>query len=107
MGICLSQVGKEDPVFFSVPVGEEPRNLAGMDCSLLEKFIWVLKQYPLQPQVSSVVVAVTDFIHVEFYLSDYQEIPGRPFHVVTLRYMRRLTNRQIFEQIERKASAAA
>lgn len=102
MGICLSQADKEQPVFSQTPIGPEMRNLSGVDCSMFEKYIWVLKQYPLLPRVSMVVVAVTDFNVITFHISDYQDILDEPFLVLMRREIRRLTYREIIEQVNQK-----
>jgi hypothetical protein len=105
MAIYLVQEKEEVQVFSYASPGKEMGSLFGLDCFLFEKFIWVLKKYPLRLDVSEAIVAVTDFIRVSFHISEMGIVPDKSFLVIPLRELKDLTYRNIIELVNMNTPA--
>lgn len=103
MAICLVQVREGNPFFITIPMdGEDRVSLPSMDCRVLEKIIWILRQYPVRPEVSAVVAAVTDFALINFHISTYENIPEEFFLTILLKDAMRLSYREIINLVDEK-----
>src|SRR4030043_649557 len=106
MAICLVQEREEVQVFHHTPGGGETGRLYGLDCVLFEKFLWILKRYPLRLEVSAAIVAVTDFVQVSFHIADCGIIPEKTFLVLPLKDMNFLSYQNIIALVGKNTPAS-